>query len=410
MNHVSIAVAIPTRNRADMAINAIQFLRAQPGCDLRIFVSDNSSIETEVRRLVDFCSGLDDPDVIYERAPGSLGQGASWDWAVRQALARTGASHATVHYDRKIIRPGEAAALFGAAARFPDKVVTYLTDFVAAEPPPLRLWQVPWTGKLYRLKTSRTVEVSARGDALDLGQMLPILSNCIVPRAVVDSIVERFGTLCDSTTADSCFAYRFCALHDDFLHLDRPLSLLYGSHRSAAIGYLSGGGGDFADYRETWRGDTWLDAGMIPGLNLGYNMLFHEYELVRRALGGARLPPLDRDGCLRDLGRGLSWIRDPAMRARMRTVLEEHGWRPESARASVEARPSLPRRAYRRIRQSAELLLADRFNKPPRSITGFRFRSDEQALRYAVKYPSRPTGSTDHLAIAEPLEVETGVQ
>ena len=405
MTDVSIAVAIPTRNRADMAVNAIRYLRDQPGCDLRIFVSDNSSVETEVRRLADFCADLDDPNVIYERAPGSLGQGASWDRAVRQALARTGASHATVHYDRKIMRPGEAASLFAAANRFPDKVVTYLTDFIAAEPPPLRLWQVPWTGKLYRLKTSRTVEVSARGDAIDLGQMLPILSNCIVPRAVVDSVVERFGTLCDSTTADSCFAYRFCALHDEFLHLDRPLSLLYGSHRSAAIGYLSGGGGDFADYRETWRGDTWLEAGAIPGLNLGYNMLFHEYEMVRRALGGDRLPPLDRDGCLRDLGRGLSWIRDPATKARMRALLEEHGWRPETVPDGREARLSLPRRAYRHLRQSAELLMADRFNKPPPSLSGFHFRSDEQAIRYAVKYPSRPTAGTDHLAIAEPLEV-----
>jgi glycosyltransferase involved in cell wall biosynthesis len=406
MTDIRIAVAIPTRNRADMAIEAIRCLRAQPGCGLSVFVSDNSSVEAEVRRLADFCAGLDDRKIIYERAPGNLPQGASWDWAVREALARTGATHATVHYDRKNLRPGEADSLFAAAARFPDSVITYLTDSVAAEPPPLRLWQAEWTGKLYRLKTSRTLEVSARGDAFDLGQLLPILSNCIVPRGVVDSIVERFGTLCVSTTADSCFAYRFCALHDDYLHLDRPLSVLYGSHRSAAIGYLSGGGGDFADYRETWRGEEWLDAAAIPGLNLGYNMLFHEYELVRRETGGDRLSPLDREGCLRDLGRGLSWIRDPQEKARLRGLLEDHGWKDEGPPADPPARSSLPRRLYRRLRQSARLLLADRFHKMPRSITGFRFRSDEEALRYAVKYPSRPVASAAHLTIAEPLEVE----
>ena len=342
--------------------------------------------------------------------PATSDRAPAGTWQFGRPWRERGASHATVHYDRKIIRPGEAAVLVDAAARFPDQVVTYLTDFVAAEPPPLRLWQVPWTGKLYRLKTSRTVEVSARGDALDLGQMLPILSNCIVPRAVVDKIVGRFGTLCDSTTADSCFAYRFCALYDDFLHLDRPLSILYGSHRSAAIGYLSGGGGDFADYRETWRGDTWLDAATIPGLNLGYNMLFHEYELVRRELGGDRLPPLDREGCLRDLGRGLSWVRDPGTRERMRTLLEEHGWKGEAASAGAGPQLSLPRRVYHRLRQSAELLLADHLNRIPRSITGFRFRSDEQALDYAVKYPSRPIESEEHLAIAEPREAESAIQ
>ncbi len=403
MSKIRIAAAIPTRNRAEMAIEAIRCLRAQPGCDLHVFVSDNSSDEAEVRRLADFCAGLDDPTIIYERAPGNLPQGASWDWAIRQALRRTGASHATVHYDRKIFRPGEATFLFAAADRFPDSVITYLTDSVAAEPPPLRLWQTEWTGRLYRLKTARTLEVTARGDAFDLGQLLPILSNCIVPRSVVDSIVERFGDLCTSTTADSCFAYRFCALHDDYLHLDRPLSVLYGSHRSAAIGYLSGGGGDFADYRETWGREEWLDAGAIPGLNLGYNMLFHEYELVRREAGG-RLPPLDRERCLRDLARGLSWIRDPGEKSRLRKLLEQHGWEGEDSSADAAERSSLPRRFYRRLRQSAQLLLADRFHKVPRSITGFRFRSDEEALRYAVKYPSRPVATAAHLAIAEPAE------
>lgn len=401
----SIAVVIPTRNRADMAIEAVRHLLDQPGCDLRIFVSDNSAGEEEVRRLANFCGELGDQRVNYIRPPKSLGQGSHWDWAARLALERSDATHVTIHYDRKILRPGEAAAWLDVAERFPDKVVTYATDFVSADPPPLRLWQIPWTGKLYRLKTARTVESSARGEALELGQALPVLSNCLVPRAVVDSIVERFGTLCDSTTADSCFAYRFCALHDDYLHLDRPLSILYGSHRSAGIGYLRGGGGDFADYRDTWRGESWLDAGIIPGLNLGYNMLFHEYELVRREIGGDRLPPLDREGCLRDLGRGLTWIRDPEVRAKLSRLLEANGWDGKSAAAGAEPRLALWRRIYWRARQKIALVMADLFGVAPATITGFQFATDKEALSYGMRYPRRPGNSSAHLAIADPAEV-----
>lgn len=411
MTDVSLAVVIPTRNRAEMAITAIRSLREQPG-NLQLFVSDNSAAADDVRLLAEFCRELADPRVTYMRAPGNAPQGRHWDWAVRQALARSNATHVTVHYDRKITRPGQAAAWMALATRFPDKVCTYLTDFIAAEPPPLRLWQPPWTGKLYLLKTSRAVECSARGQALEMGQSLPILSNCIVPRAVVESIVERFGTFCDSTTADSCFAYRFCALYDDYLHLDRPLSVLYGSHRSAAVGYLrgGGGGGDFADYRQTWGGESWLDAAPLPGLNLGYNMLFHEYELVRRAVGGDRLPPLDRDGYLRDLGRGLAWIRDDTTRAGLRKLLEEQGWRDEAA-ATRPPEAAVPawRRACTRLRQHAVLFLADHLHIRPRRITGFPFASDEQALRYAVTYPSRPTASAQHLALAQPVEIDSPV-
>lgn len=403
MTRATIAAVIPTRNRADMAITAIRHLREQPGCDLRVFVSDNSSIEEEVRKLSEFCAALGDPRVTYLRAAGNLGQGVHWDWALRQALERSNATHVTVHYDRKVMRPGQAAAWSAVAERYPDKVFTYVTAFISAEPPPLRLWQPPWTGKLYAVKTSRTIELSARGDALAMGHTLPVLSNCLVPRAVVEAVVARFGDLCQSTTADSCFAYRFCALYDDYLHLDRSLSVLYGSHRSAGLGYLSGGGGDFADYRATWRGEGWLDAAPIPGVNLGYNMLFHEYELVRRAAGGDRFPPIDRAGYLRDLAHGLTFIRDAGARAQLRALLEEHGWR-----GDVAQQPHVPlwRRARRKLLQRVTLFRADRFGKEPRTLTGFSFRSDEHALRYAVKYPGRPAASAAHLAIVEPVEME----
>lgn len=410
MKDVALAVVIPTRNRAEMAIDAIQSLREQPGCNLQVFVSDNSSDEAEVRQLAAFCDALGDPRVTYMRAPENLSQGRHWDWATREALARSSATHVTVHYDRKVTRPGQAAAWAAVAAMHPEKVITYVAEFVSAEPPPLRLWRPPWTGKLYAVKTSRTLQLSARAEALEMGHALPILSNCIVPRAIVESIVARFGDLCVSTTADSCFTYRFCALHEDFLHLDRSLSVLYGSHRSAALGYLKGGvgGGDFADYRATWQGETWLEAAPIPGLNLGYNMLFHEYELVRREIGGDRFPPIDRGGYLRDLGRGLFWVRDADLKAKMRKVLEDNGWNGELPALFLrDEAPPTWRDVGRKLSGRAALFRADHFGAEPPNLSGFEFHSDAQALRYALRYPSLPSLSAEHLAIVEPVEIDS---
>jgi hypothetical protein len=52
------------------------------------------------------------------------------------------------------------------------------------------------------------------------------------------------------------------------------------------------------------------------------------------------------------------------------------------------------------------LFLADRFAFPPASISGFAFRSDEEALRYGLKYPSRPGSTTAHLAIVDATEID----
>lgn len=407
MSPVKLAFVIPTRNRPAMAMTAVRHLCGQDGGDIAIFVFDNSKSAADAARLADFCGKLGDPRVTYVRSPADLSQGRHWDYALRQALARSDVTHVTIHYDRKIMRPEAAGILCGVAARHPGQVVTYLTDSITHLPPPRRLWQVVWTGALYRLETARIVEASAAGEALEIGNQLPILSNCLVPRAVAEALVERFGTLCESTTADSCFTYRFCALFDDFLHLDRPLSILYGSHRSAGIGYLSGGGsGDFADYRQTWQGEAWLDAAIVPGLNLGYNMLFHEYELVRRHQAGSRLPPLDREACLRDLGRGLTWIGDPKRREATRAVLLEHGWDGRSADGGVPRPLPLWKRFAWRAHQSVTLLRADWLGATPATITGFGFASDRRALRYGLKYPRRATESAAHLDRVAPVEIE----
>ncbi len=406
MSSVVLAMVIPTRNRADMAITAVRHLLQQPGCELRVFVSDNSSSEEDVRKLADFCRELDHPLVTYMRPPEILGQGQHWDWAVREALRRSDATHATVHYDRKVFKPGHARIVADVASRWPDKVITYVSDYIAHYPPPLRLYQPLWTGKVYSIETQRIIERSASGQAPEIASALPVLSNCFVPRAVVESLIGEFGDFCVSTTADSCFTYRFCALYDDFLHIDRSLTAIYGSHRSAGLGYLRGEGGDFADYRQTWRGEGWLDAAPLPGLNLGYNMLFHEYELVRRTPAGRRrLPPLDRNGYLRDLGRGLVWVADPQQREHMRRLLEENGWKGDVPALNFRERIHPLHRLYFRIRQFVTLFLADRLGIPPRVMSGFAFRSDEEAVRYAIRYPLRIRGRSAFLPFVDAQEV-----
>jgi glycosyltransferase involved in cell wall biosynthesis len=387
---ITIAAVIPSRNRASLAVAAVQSLLAQD-ISIEIFLSDNS---TDPEPLREFCRT--EPRVRYLRPPVELAMPAHWDWAIRQAMELSSASHFTVHYDRKLSKPGIWAELAAAASRRPDVLLSFPLDSISHEPPPLRLWQTPWTGKTFTIRTERVARLVSRENVDVIANALPLLSNCIVPRGVFNAIVERFGDLCDSTAPDDAFLSRFLVLYSHYIHFDRAAGILYGSTRSNCMGYIGGTGGDWADYRKRWDGRPWLDAAPIPGISLGANILFHEYELVRRETGD-RLPPLDPAGVMKDLSTALRWIHDPKMKADLRRILREHGWN------GTDPPPHAQRPLLSKVYQMAWMFLGRRFGVAPGAMTGFAFPDDDAALRHALKYPRRAQKNAEHLA---PFEAE----
>jgi len=375
-------------------MEAVRSLMDQ-GRDLHVFVSDNSPSPDPALR--DFVRGLCQPGISYLRPPASLHQAAHWDWAIRQALQRSAATHFTVHYDRKIMKPDAVAALESAASIWPEMLICWPNDHVSDMPPPLRLWQPPWTGRVFALQTERIVELTSEGRASAIySHALPLLSNCLVPRSILTETIERFGDLCDSTTPDTCFAFRFAAQHDLYLHLDRPLGVTYAAGRSAGGGYLRGNGDDWLDFRRSWGDRPWLAAAPIPGLNLGLNMLYHEYELVRRTTGG-RFPPIQFGAYLADLAIGLELVEDKQARADFRHQLEEKGW--ESRNRSKPVRAVINR------------ILLDPLDRHlgirRRGATGRVFRDEQRALRHALAHPRRRVKQARHLDLLEPVQVGT---
>jgi hypothetical protein len=391
-----IAIVIPTRNRPQLAMNAARSLLAQD-CELDLFVSDNSASRNALR---DSCRA--EPRITLLQPPGELSMQAHWDWAIRQAMERSTATHFSVHYDRKYAKPGHWGRLAAFAGQWPDLLLAFhIGDFISDQPPPLRLWQPPWTGKMFLVESDRLIRLIAAGRTTGAAHMLPVLSNCVVPRAVLQSILDRFGNICDSTGADSAFLCRFLALHDRYAYYDRTQGILYASHRSNARGFLGGTGGDFADFMKLHGERPWLPNAPIPGMNLGQNTLYHEYELVRRETGD-RLPPLDVPGILDDLAIHLRWVDDPRLKEEYKRILRAHGWR------GAEPEP-VPRHRWRDSWRQFRMLnrMKSRGERLP-TLTGYAFRNDRQALKYALAWPREPQEGHEHLDIVEPVEFGAG--
>ena len=448
---VSLAVVIPTRNRASLAIAACDSLLQQMGCRYQVFVSDNSTKVEERQRLSDYCAAANSPRLTYLKPNEPLAMSAHWDWALRTAMDRSDATHLTVHYDRRITKPGKLAPICRAAGLFPEDVVTFFFDLIISGRGRSVVTQPQWDGRLYIVPTSRVVEMTVKGRITEMGQAFPVLSNCAVPRAVFDRIRARFGTICDSTAPDSSFTYRFCATHDRYVHYDRSVGIAYGFDRSTGLGFVRGSGGDFGDFMQWWGDRPWLDAAPIPGLNMGQNVLFHEYELVRRVTHDPRFKPVEMRGYLRDLGHSLHLIIDRARYVEVKAILVSHGWHPSHALDGVpqrhratRVREGLPwirtllqdlwettllgfppdvddnstgvhrlarvawwklKVAIKSARARTKLLLADHLNIPPRDLSAFEFATDQEAIRRVIDWPRERTDINDRLDWFGPVEV-----
>jgi hypothetical protein len=399
----SFAILIPTRNRADLAIEAINSLLAidDPRL-LHVIVSNNSSEPEQVRRLAEHCEHSPDSRLLHVRPPRPLGMAEHWDWAIGEALARSEASHLALHYDRRISKP-EIGLLFDVAARRPDLPITYLIDLVHELQGRFFAHQMSWSGGVYEIRTSTALNLASRGLLTDLWQAFPVFVNCLTPRSVLEQVRRRFGDFCASTSPESCFGFRFCAIADAYLHFDRPLGIHYASARSNGLGYIRGEtSGAFGDSLRLHGDRPWLDAAPIPGLNLGQNIFYHEYMLLQRESGQSRFPPLEMDGYLRDLSRGLSWISDPDRRSEMREVLFRHGWEGEADP------PAPPRRMRMRglLRASMNRLRADHFSVRPSDLSTIGLRSEAGALFHASKYPRAPIANDAFLTLLDPLRIQ----
>src|SRR5258707_2721184 len=215
----SLLIVIPTRNRAQLAIGAIESVLSQNAGNVRVLVSDNSTIPEEVASLSLFCERLKDERLRYLATPTDLPMSPHWDWAIGQAL-QSDATHFTVLTDRMVFRPDELRPLIEHVKRHPTKVLSYKPDKVADHKRPVKLALQPWTGDLFEVRAERLLALTA--ECL-MHECLPRMLNCVVPRFVLAAIETRFGTIFGSVAPDFNFCYKVLALEDDILFYDKAI-------------------------------------------------------------------------------------------------------------------------------------------------------------------------------------------
>jgi hypothetical protein len=396
-----LATGIPTRNRADLAMAAVESVLASGVPDVAVVVSDNSTDEGQRQRLESFCAERSD-EVRYVRPPEPLEMAAHWEW-LRGVLQGQGHTHLAYLTDRLVFTAGALDALLRIVDRYPDRVISYHHDHLEDADSPVELVQTQWTGRLLELDTRKLIELSSRGL---WGDHLPRMLNSVVPVSMLTAIEQRFGGVFAPVSPDYRFAYRCLASCDSVLYFDRACLIEHGMSQSAGTSFAKGRFNPDAERFQRELSIPRFGATPEPRFETIANSILQEYFTVRSETGGQSFPPVDPAAYLRANALSIERIEDPQWRERMQDLLDEHGWTPRhKARYTLSQaiamtgyllrRPcalarSVRRQLWDRPPGTPLARLLPRIGIDPRIRDDLRFESSGDAIAYANAHP-RPS-------------------
>jgi hypothetical protein len=328
LDGVQLTIVVPTRNRADLAVAAVESVLEDAPAGVWVLISDNSTDAGDRDRLERFCRDRAHPALRYARPPEPLAMAAHWEWALHQVLD-AGATHVGYLTDRMVFRPGEVTRLLELARMHPQRVITFNLDEVDDFASPVALLQQDWTGNLYEVDSARVLALAARGTLH--GGLIPRMLNCVAPREVLEAVAVRFGALFDSIAPDFCFGFRCLATVPSVAYYDKSPLIHYASARSNGASYRRGVANDAQADFEANLGEHGLNhATPAPDIPTVGNAIFHEYCLV--ASQAPEVPPLVMQGYLGYLAREVPALQDTQLREHILKRLDELGWSPAMAR------------------------------------------------------------------------------
>ena len=237
MKFKKLLIVIPTRNRTDFAINAVQSVLEQENNNVEVMVSDNSTEKSELESLKNFCDNIHNERLKYVRPAEPLSMPKHWEWAKEQALGNPDISHICYLTDRMVFRKDTLEDLTTITECYADKVISYNNDSINDLELPVVLRQTPWTGKLFEVDSDSMINISAKSV---WHYSSPRMLNTVVPKNTLKILVQKYGAVFESMSPDFCFLYKVLDTESTYLHFDKSFIIEYGMKRSNGYNYGKG--------------------------------------------------------------------------------------------------------------------------------------------------------------------------
>ncbi|MEA2827456.1 MAG: hypothetical protein QOG43_1895 [Actinomycetota bacterium] len=293
---VRLAIVVPTRNRADLAIRAVESVLAQRTPAIEIVVSDNSSDPVERDRLA---AGLP-AGVAILTPPGDLAMTDHWNWALDRAEELLRPTHVTFLTDRMVYKRGVLAPLVRQVALRPESLLVFNHDGVLDDRRPVHVDLEPCSWRVSTISSQLFLDEVATGRAWQW--ITPRMLNSVAPVALLHTLRQSFGTVFGSVAPDFSFGFRVAATIDQFHAWDAPLLVHYALPRSNGHSQQTGASSaDGEDFKR--RLNEFRNATPFPDVHTLSTAMFHEYAVVGKECGSPKFRPLHPDVVARAIRR-----------------------------------------------------------------------------------------------------------
>lgn len=325
-NRNNLLVIIPTRNRSELAINAINSVFTQlDGANINVLVSDNSTKTIESEKLTDFFRKVNDSRICYIKPPESMAMARHWEWVMNEALHLYNFTHCLFLTDRMVFKKGYVKTINNITKEYPDKIVSYNIDRIDDSVEPIALEQLGWTGKLLEINSSHLLKLSSQSI---FHHSLPRMLNCVVPRCVFVEIKHRFGNVFISTSPDFCFCYRSLDITNSIYYYDKSVLIQYAITKSNGANHAKGTTSeDSVDFISNITTKELSFLSPIPEIITVGNAIIHEYCLAKSNSKNGNFPEVDYTKYLDGLGFEANKILNEERRKEMTRILIYNGWK-----------------------------------------------------------------------------------
>lgn len=326
--YTGMIVIIPTRNRSDFVRRSLRSLGLQKcAARVRVLVSDNSTDQEEAEKCRSIVTSINDPRVMYVRPPAAMPMTEHWDWIAQYALASWAESHVLYVTDRMAFKPGGVDRLEAMVRLYPHKIISYPQEQISDREEPVSYRPGVSSRRAFRISSASVLERSSR---LVIHVSAPRMLNCVVPRAVMQELRNKFGTFFSSISPDYNFCFRALAVIHDYIYFDDPICVSYGFNRSNGTAFRRGlVSKDSKDFVSNLPGGQWVfPSAPVPHIPTVVNAVAHEYNAVRHELNGGGMPSIEWASYLAANARAANDMEDPVGRLAVREALVGVGYVP----------------------------------------------------------------------------------
>lgn len=237
------SIVIPTRNRAELVLDAIQSVLNQSFTNYELIISDNSDVplvpESNNRKIPCW---LRHSHVKYVYTKKAMYLADHFDFATRLAKGR----YIAILTDRFVMLPSALEVLFKVISAYqsgePDLIV-WNTQSNYSEITRIQT-TAEFTGRIELFEAKKLlanfIEFSSWYDGNLYFSKLPRGLNSIYKRRLADELITEYGQVFRPFSPDYASAFLFVAYADEVLYIDLPLYISHGNKSTGNTSNLFG--------------------------------------------------------------------------------------------------------------------------------------------------------------------------